>query len=187
VRRERGETLPDYLEPGLRLVSVGLNPSVNSVRAGFYFATPRNRFWRALNASRLIDAPATPGRAGVEHLVRQQRIGFTDVVKRATRGGSDLRAADYRRDAPRLRERLLRVRPAMVWFHGKVGYRHYLRYAEDLRPDEIDWGLQARRIDDLPVFLTPNPSPANAVFSLDDLIAWYDRLAAAAAAHGGEY
>ncbi|MGH6908499.1 MAG: uracil-DNA glycosylase family protein [Nitrospiraceae bacterium] len=48
------KTLSDYLRPGLAIVSIGLNPSVLSAKKGFYFAHPRNRFWRALNASGLL-------------------------------------------------------------------------------------------------------------------------------------
>ena len=48
------KTLPDYLRPGLDIVSIGINPSLPSVREGYYFANPRNRFWRALNASGLL-------------------------------------------------------------------------------------------------------------------------------------
>jgi hypothetical protein len=32
------KTLPDYLERGLEIISIGLNPSLPSVREGFYFA-----------------------------------------------------------------------------------------------------------------------------------------------------
>ena len=39
-------------------------------------------------------------------------------------------------------------------------------------------GEQASRIGQSRVFVTPNPSPANAVYSLDELVAWYRRLAA---------
>ncbi|NIR58962.1 MAG: mismatch-specific DNA-glycosylase [Gammaproteobacteria bacterium] len=174
-------TLPDYLRAGLVLVSVGLNPSIRSVRAGFYFATPQNRFWRALNASPLVDAPVTPGVEGVEHLFRRCGVGFTDVVKRPSRGGAGLRAADYREWAPLLREKLLRCSPLAAWFHGKQAYRAYLRYAEDRAPEpEIPWGEQAQRIGRARVFVTPNPSPANAAYSLDDLVAWYRALARAA-------
>jgi G:T/U-mismatch repair DNA glycosylase len=42
------KALSDYLIPGLEIVSIGLNPSLSPVRVGFYFANPRNRFWRAL-------------------------------------------------------------------------------------------------------------------------------------------
>ena len=172
------KTLPDYLGPGLELLSIGLNPSINSVRAGYYFATPQNRFWRALNGSHLLPAAAElePGVAAIEQLFRQFRIGFTDVVKRPSRSGSALRAADYRRWVPVLREHIDRYRPAIAWFHGKVGYRQFLKVS-GADNDDIPWGQQQQTVLPVTVFVTPNPSPANAAYSLADLIDWYNRLA----------
>lgn len=172
----RMETLPDYLRVGLDIVSIGLNPSLPSVRDGFYFANPRNRFWRALNASGLAGEPLEPGIAAMEKLYKSCAIGFTDVVKRPTAGGHGLRAADYREWAPLLHDRLLQYQPRIAWFQGKQAYANYLKYAVELRP-VINWGEQALCIGDSRVFVTPNPSPANAAFSLDDLIDWYTRLA----------
>ena len=40
-------TLPDYLEPGLDLVFVGINPGLYSVAQGHYFARKTSRFWPA--------------------------------------------------------------------------------------------------------------------------------------------
>jgi TDG/mug DNA glycosylase family protein len=170
------ETLPDYLHSGLAVVSIGLNPSLPSVRAGYYFANPRNRFWRALHGSRLVTAEAVtePGIAAMEVLL-QHGIGFTDVVKRPTAGAHQLRAADFRKWAPLLQRKLLDCAPRIAWFHGKQAYAGYLRYAEGIT-SAIDWGEQPLQLGDSRVFVTPNPSPANAVFSLDDLIAWYARL-----------
>ena len=48
------DTLKDYLDYNLEILSIGLNPSTVSVERGYYFANPRNRFWRALNASGLV-------------------------------------------------------------------------------------------------------------------------------------
>ena len=170
------ETLPDYLRNGLAVVSIGLNPSLPSVRAGYYFANPRNRFWRALQASGLVsqETVVEPGIAAMEALLLQG-IGFTDVVKRPTAGGSELRVADFQEWAPRLQRKLLHCAPRIAWFHGKQAYAGYLRHAEGGRP-AIDWGAQPRRLGRSLVFVTPNPSPANAVFSLADLTAWYVRL-----------
>jgi TDG/mug DNA glycosylase family protein len=170
------ETLPDYLRSGLAVVSIGLNPSLPSVRAGYYFANPRNRFWRALHGSRLVPVTEVmePGIAAMEALL-QHGIGFTDVVKRPTAGGHQLRAADFREWAPLLRRKLLDCAPRIAWFHGKQAYAGYLRYAEGMTA-AIDWGEQPLQLGDSRVFVTPNPSPANAVFSLADLIEWYARL-----------
>lgn len=169
------DTLPDYLCNGLRLVCIGLNPSLPSVRAGFYFANPRNRFWRALQASEMLNETLEPCADAMNVLLRQYRIGFTDVVKRPTAGAKDLRAADFRQWAPQLRQKLLQYQPGIAWFHGKLAYANYLRYGEAIR-QEVDWGGQSHRIGCTRVFVTPNPSPANAAYSLDDLSAWYRQL-----------
>lgn len=171
------ETLPDYLCGGLAIVSIGLNPSLPSVRAGYYFANPRNRFWRALHGSGLVSSAEAmePGVAAMETLLLQHKIGFTDVVKRPTAGGHDLRAADFREWAPLLRQKLVSSAPAIAWFHGKQAYAGYLRYGEGVKP-AIDWGEQPLMLGSSVVFVTPNPSPANAAYSLADLIAWYARL-----------
>lgn len=170
------ETLPDYLAPGLRLLSIGLNPSLPSVAAGFYFANPRNRFWSALNASRLLTTPLEPGPSAVQELFEARGIGFTDLVKRPTRGGSSLRKADFGTGAERLQRLLENFQPDMAWFHGKVAFKQFVRYS-GAQNDRDEWGLQALSIGSTRCFVTPNPSPANAVYSLQDLVDWYNRLA----------
>lgn len=171
------KTLPDYLREGLDIVSIGLNPSLNSVRAGFYFATPQNRFWKALNASTLISGELVPGVDAVERLFDQYNIGFTDLVKRASPGSAQLRAGDYRKWAPVLRDKLVRYQPAIAWFHGKHAYQHYCRYTGQ-RVSGTVWGRQKPGIGRTVVFVSPNPSSANAVFSLEQLVESYDALRA---------
>ena len=181
-------TLSDFLAPGLRILSIGLNPSLRSVAAGYYFANPRNRFWKALYGSALVTPQPpwdTPGEAAQAALLAAGRLGFTDVVKRPTAGAGDLRAADYARDAPRLREKILTHAPRVAWFHGRVAYRAYLKHAEGLGgragAEAVGpWGFQTRTIGPTRVFVCPNPSPANAQFSLGDLIGYYSALAAGA-------
>lgn len=177
-------TLPDYLRPALRIVSIGLNPSPASVKSGIYFANPRNRFWRALNRSGLTSGPLTPSVEAMEILFGLEDIGFTDVVKRATSSGAELRAADYRRDVPSLKAKLEQIEPAVAWFHGKQAYGLYLRYGAGLAEAKVDWGAQKLRIGSSRVYVTPNPSPANAAYSLDELTRWYRRLAHYAASRG---
>ena len=177
-------TLPDYLGPGLDVVFVGINPSAYSARVGKYFATPQNRFWRALSASGLV----APGRAllpGDEAwLFEHHRIGFTDLVKRASASASALRAADFRRWAPQTRAKLVEAAPLVVCFNGMTAYRWFRQYAEgaSARPTTgeraVSLGEQAVRIGDSRVFVAPNPSPANASYSLGDIAVWLQRLAA---------
>ncbi len=171
-------TLPDLLAPGLRLLFVGLNPSEYSVREGHYFANPRNRFWPAFNRSSLL--PAGLGRECKpvdDSVLLEYGIGFTDVVKRPTAQGSGLRTSDYRRWAPLLRETLLRYQPRLICFHGLMAYKAYLQYGEGRKATPA-LGLQPESIGDSDVFVVPNPSPANARYSVDDLAEWYNRIAA---------
>ena len=170
-------TLPDYVAANLRLLSIGLNPSPISVQSGFYYANPRNRFWRAFADSGLAPLPCVPSAAYHRRLLTEARIGFTDVVKRHSRQGHELRVADFRRDAPKLWRLLEQWPPEWAWFQGKMTYRYFLRYGLGEPADTIAWGVQRRRLAGARVLVTPNPSPANAAFSLQDLCRRYRRLA----------
>ncbi|MDO6459186.1 mismatch-specific DNA-glycosylase [Granulosicoccaceae sp. 1_MG-2023] len=174
------ETLPDYIDSGLRILSIGLNPSPPSVAAGYYFAGKQNRFWKALNASGLLAAALEPSPQAMQQLLQLERIGFTDTVKRPTPGAGGLRKGDFRRDLPLLLDLILQYQPAIAWFHGKVAWRHYREIIDGVKDADLSWGLQTSGIGSAQVFVSPNPSPANAVFSLDDLIASYRELAALA-------
>jgi len=116
-------------------------------------------------------------------LLQREGIGFTDVVKRPTRGAGDLRAQDYREGVPVLLGCIEKFGPAYAWFHGKVAYRQFLRYAR-LGTQACEWGQQRLTLGATLLYVTPNPSPANAVWSLDELIGWYDGLAKLAGAAG---
>jgi TDG/mug DNA glycosylase family protein len=170
------KTLPDYLGPGLDIVSIGINPSVYSAERGFNFARPGNRFWPALNASGLVPERLEPSRAAVRRLFRVHRIGFTDLVKRATPRAADLTAADYGRGARLLAGKLRRHRPAIAWFQGTTAYRLFLEHLGTPRAP-ISPGLQPERIGATRVFVTPNPSGANPAANLNKLVPLYRRLA----------
>lgn len=166
------KTLPDYLKENLDIVLVGLNPSQVSVERGHYFANPRNRFWRAFDQSGLVDATVT---MEGDYKLPDYGIGFTDLVKRPSRQASVLRAKDYREGAPALKEKMLRWEPAIVCFQGLTVYANYLRYVEGLKL-KVALGLQTQTIGASRVFVVPNPSPANAQFSLDTLVFWFEEL-----------
>ena len=170
-------TLPDYLRSGLDLVFVGINPGAYSATVGKYFATPRNRFWSALNRSGLAGGRGRELGPGDEAWLFEHRaIGFTDVVKRASNSASSLRAVDFRAWAPVTREQLLTASPLVICFNGISGYKWFLQYAEGRR-QEVALGEQQNRLGESRVFVAPNPSPANASYSLSDIAGWYSRLA----------
>ncbi|MSQ17841.1 MAG: mismatch-specific DNA-glycosylase, partial [Dehalococcoidia bacterium] len=139
---------------------------------GHYFANPRNRFWRALNQSGLAGRELSPEQ---DSALLGYSIGFTDVVKRPTSQASGLTTVDFRYWAPMLKAKLLQYQPRIACFHGTMGYRAYLKHGEGLERKPV-LGLQEHRISASRVFVVPNPSPANAQFSLEELVRWYGEL-----------
>ena len=170
-------TLPDAVRGGLRALAVGINPSLPSVRAGFCFANPRNRFWPALNASRLVDAPLEPGPDAVRVLVERYGIGFTDIVKRPTTGSGELRAHEFRDGAARLEGLIVQYAPGVIWFQGAQAWHAFARHMGWDIAGKVDWGPQIRKVGGARIFVTPNPSPANAAYGLPVLVRWFDELA----------
>jgi TDG/mug DNA glycosylase family protein len=168
------DTLPDYLKPGLDIILVGLNPSNISVKQGHYFANPRNRFWPAFNQSGLVPVPVSSHQ---DHTLPDYGMGFTDVVKRPSSQAKGLTTQDFRDWAPVLKQKLLQCQPIIVCFHGLMAYTNYLQYAENSKARAV-LGLQQTTIGHSNVFVVPNPSPANAQFSLDTLVEWYKQLKA---------
>ncbi len=167
--------LPDYIDYDLRILSVGLNPSIPSVQLGFYFANPRNRFWKAFNQARIIDCDIVPGRETHQQLLDRYAIGFTDVAKRASSMGHELRADDFKRDVPKLREKIETYAPTLIWFHGKVAFNKFMQYGYGLK-EKWQWGFNEIDVINSKVFVSPNPSPANAAYSFSTLVEYYKKL-----------
>jgi TDG/mug DNA glycosylase family protein len=174
-------SLPDYLRPGLRIVFVGINPSIYSVHQGHYFARSINRFWPALSASALSVSIRTA--VGRERLVPsddatllEYGIGFTDVVKRPTPNVSQLTSGEFRAGAAVLVEKLDAAQPMIACFQGLTGYRPFVRYGLSLKQIPRDLGPQPHWLGHTRIFVVPSPSPANAHFTPADQIHWYDEL-----------
>lgn len=176
------QTLPDYLAPGLPLVFVGINPGLYSVERGHYFARATSRFWPAFSRSAL-SAPVRKALGlpvlGPEHDAALLRfgIGFTDVVKIPSRNAAELSSAMFRVWARRLRRRLERYRPRVACFHGLTGFRPFVEFGLGQDGAGALLGAQPCTVGRTRLFVVPNPSPANAHFSVADQVRWYNRLA----------
>lgn len=154
----RALTLADTVGPDMRLLAVGLNPSVVAAEAGYGFAGPTNRFWKAAIAAGLTDRPADPYRALVVH-----GVGMTDLVKRATPRSAEVTKDEYRAGADRLRRLVARLRPQAVAFVGLEGWRA----AVDRRATP---GWQSDGFEGTPAYVLPSTSGLNARVRLDELV-----------------
>jgi TDG/mug DNA glycosylase family protein len=174
-------TLPDLLRDQLDVVFVGINPSIFSAEQGHYFARRSNRFWPCFSRSTL--SRAARAAIGIERLepahdrlLLAHRIGFTDLVKRATVKASDVLPSEFAAGVAALVAKLKRHRPLVACFHGITAYRPVHR-ALTASPSDPSLGLQSLRFGRTRLFLVPSPSGANAHFTPADQTAWYDRLA----------
>jgi len=170
------------MAPDLRLLFIGINPGVYSVERGHYFARRTSRFWPAFSRSRLsapvrraLRLPALGPEQDASLL--QFGIGFTDVVKLPSRNAGELPPDAFREWAPRLLRRLRAYRPRVACFHGLTGYRPFVQFALRGDPAQAALGPQPLTVGPTRLFVAPNPSPANAHFTVDDQVTWYDRLA----------
>jgi double-stranded uracil-DNA glycosylase len=168
VRARRARTLADTVGPAMRMLVVGLNPSLYSADAGVGFARPGNRFWPAAIAAGLVTRRCDPG-----HALRTHGVGMTDIVKRATVGARELTAAEYRRGLVRV-ERLTRwLAPAVVCVVGLSGWRAAVDAGAAPGPQATPFG-------DRPVYVMPSTSGANAHAQLPALVAHFEAAAALA-------
>ena len=156
-RFRRLRTLPDTVGPGMRLLICGLNPSEVAADAGFGFAGATNRFWPAALASGLVTRERDPLNA-----LTADRVGMTDLVKRATPGTRDLVPADYQEGAERVRRLVSWLRPGLVLFVGLEGWRAAVDRDAGAGP--------AGEFGGRPSYVMPSTSGLNAHARLADLV-----------------
>ena len=86
-----GESIPDLIAPGLRMLFIGINPSLYSAAVGHHFARPGNRFWPALHGAGFTDRLLAPAE---ERLLLEHGYGITNLVDEATARADELTHED---------------------------------------------------------------------------------------------
>jgi TDG/mug DNA glycosylase family protein len=162
-----GTTIPDLGRPGIRVLLVGINPSLWSGWAGLHFARPGNRLWRTLHEAGFTDRQVKPSDTAT---IEAAGLGITNLVARATARADELDDAEIRAGVEPLRTLVGRWRPAAVAFLGISTYR----IAFDHRKAVV--GEQDERFEDARVWVLPNPSGLNAHYQQPALTAAYGEL-----------
>jgi TDG/mug DNA glycosylase family protein len=150
--------------PRLRVLFVGINPSLYSAQVGHHFARPGNRFWPALHAAGFTPRLLRPDEDGE---LPEHGIGVTNIAARPTRAAAEITAAELREGAAELDRLVRRHAPRLVAVVGLTAYRTaFARPAATI-------GLQPDEIGGRPVWVLPNPSGLNAHYKPADFARLY--------------
>ncbi len=169
------EYLRDRIEPGVRVLFVGINPGLRSAATGHHFAGYSNRFWKLLHESGLVPEPIT---YEDDDRLPEWGYGITNIVARATAGIDELQPEDYRTGARRLLRKIRRHRPEVVALVGVTVWRALLEaLGEDaLRKRPVTLGFQRQTIEGARACVLPNPSGRNATVRYEDMLRAYRQL-----------
>lgn len=172
-----GHTVPDLLPDPLRLLFVGINPSLWSAATGAHFGRPGNRFYPALHragiTSRLVDASAGYPEEDLAEL-RAKGVGVSNLVPRATARADELTRAELAAAPARLDAVVAEHAPAVVAVLGITAFRQAVG-----RP-KATAGEQESPWPGTRLFVAPNPSGLNAHATVDSLGRDYRAIAEAA-------
>jgi TDG/mug DNA glycosylase family protein len=177
LERFRDASIPDLVEPGIRLLFVGINPGLWTAATRTPFAHPGNRFYPALVAAGIL--PRMPDFArGFDDADRAELlaagIGISNLVNRATARADELSAQELRDGAVRLAADVARWRPPVVAIVGITAYRTAFR-----RPRAAA-GRQPEDLGGAELWVVPNPSGLNAHDTVATLARAYAEPARAA-------
>ena len=162
-----GRTIPDLVGPDLRVLLVGINPSLWSGWSGRHFGRPSNRLWPTLHGAGLTARRLRP--EDTDELLAAG-IGITNLVNRATARADELTDEEIRAGVPRLEKTVAEWRPRSVAVLGVTAYRTAFG-----RP-RAPVGRQEETLDGVPLWVLPNPSGLNAHYQQPALTAEYAAL-----------
>jgi TDG/mug DNA glycosylase family protein len=159
LQEYRGQSIPDLVGPGLKLLFVGINPGLWTAATQTPFAHPGNRFYPALVAAGII--PELPDfvngfTADYRATFMSLGLGISNLVNRATARADELTRDELRAGAERLRLNVAVWKPRAVAVVGITAYRDAFA-----RP-KAQQGKQDETLEGAPLWVLPNPSGLNA-------------------------
>ena len=158
-------SLSDYLQPGLQILFVGINPGLKSAAVGHHFAGRSNRFWKLLFESRLVDEPLTYRE---DSRLLEWQLGLTNIISRTSAGIDALGPAEYRSGLTVLEWKIRKYQPRIIALLGVTIFR--ILFPDGSGLDPVHLGPTKARLAGVPVFLLPNPSGRNAHYSYQTML-----------------
>jgi TDG/mug DNA glycosylase family protein len=171
IRAAEGNTIPDVIAPGLKVLFCGINPGLYSGAVGHHFARPGNRFWPTLYAAGFTDRILAPHE---QRRLLKHAVGITNLVARATAAAKDLTTHELAQGSQRLHAKIRQYQPQFVAILGIGAFRQAFKQ----KMGRI--GRQAQDLAGAHLWVLPNPSGLNAHYQLNDLAQLYAELRQAA-------
>lgn len=170
--------LRDTVEQNLILLLVGVNPGLQTYRAGFAYAHPSNLFWRLLHSSGITSVRHPP--SDTYKLPELYGVGNTNVVERVTRDASTLTKQEMNEGVVLLEAKVAAKRPEAVCLVGKGIWEAVwrVRHGREIKKDEFHYGWQTGSVNmgvvagvawgGAPIFVATTTSGLAASMSLAD-------------------
>ena len=172
--------LPDYLAPKLRILFVGINPGLQSAKVGHHFAGHSNRFWKLLADSGLLPVALSYQE---DSRLLEWGYGLTNLILRPTAGVHELRHKEFLDGRSVLFNKIRTYQPRVIAILGLTIAKIILSSSEDhstaqsrLRKGSMKPGWQGVLLDNIPVFVLPNPSGRNAHYSYRTMCRLFQHL-----------
>ncbi|KAI0882193.1 DNA glycosylase [Annulohypoxylon maeteangense] len=138
--------LPDAIAPNLLILTIGLNPGLQTARTGHAYAHPSNLYWKLLFSSGI-----TPERCSAQEdqtMPARFSLGHTNIVARPSRNGAELSKAEMDEGVAMLEDKCRRWRPEVACVVGKSIWESVfrVRHGRALRKGEFSYGWQEERM-----------------------------------------
>jgi double-stranded uracil-DNA glycosylase len=169
IEREAGRNrrVPDLIRRDIRLLLVGINPSLSSGATGYHFATPGNRLWPALFGAELTSRQLDPSDTGE---LLSAGIGITNLVNRATQFADEVSDDELVAGARLLRSTVQTHEPRVVVVLGLGAFR------TAFGAPGAQVGRQSTTLGRAQLWLLPNPSPRNPYYTVARLVSLFEPI-----------
>ena len=179
MQRAKTSGLSDHIDYKLRILFVGINPSLRSAQLGHHYAGRSNRFWKLFNETQFVDVPLT---YHDDWRLPEWGYGLTNIVARPTVGIQELTAQDYLNGRARLLAKVEHYKPMIIALLGITAKNMLLSgdLSTSLRKKQKQTsqriGLQHQDFSESLVFVLPNPSGRNAHYSFQNMLRFFHQL-----------
>ncbi|KAH6669281.1 G/U mismatch-specific uracil DNA glycosylase [Halenospora varia] len=134
--------LGDVFDENLILIFIGLNPGITTSTSGHAYAHPSNLFYKLLHSSGITARRLRPEEDGT--LPADWQCGFTNIVPRPTKNGSELSKVEMDANVTVLDEKMRKWKPEAVCIVGKSIWEsiYRVRKGRGMKKGEFEYGWQ---------------------------------------------